>query len=90
MYEVTPSATLPSIISKADFDRVVSAEMHGEPSAFSKRIAGGRFTQDRLDRAYGALARKALKNSIAEHGRSKILSRREYLDYYNLNIFRRH
>lgn len=82
MYEVAPSAALPSIISKADFDRVVSGEMYGERAAFSKGVAGGRFLPDRLDRAYGALAREVAQSKASMRGRYKVLTREQYIAYY--------
>ena len=87
MYEDTPSATLPMIVSKADFDRVVSGEMYGEPSAFSQSVAGGRFAPDRLDRAYGALARETAQRRALQRGQRKIMNRAEFIAYYyNSNI----
>lgn len=82
MYEVSPSAALPSIISKGDFDRVVSGEMYGEPSAFSRRVAGGRFLPDRLNRTYGALARETAQRSALQRGQRKILNRTDFIAYY--------
>lgn len=82
MYDVTPSAALPSIISKADFDRVVSGEMYGKPAAFSRSIAGGHFLPDRLDRTYGALARHAAQHHVLQRGKRKILNRAEFIAYY--------
>lgn len=82
MYEVAPSAALPSIISKANFDRVVSGEMYGEPAAFSRRVAGGRFLPDRLERAYGALARETAQRRALQRGQRKILNRAEFIAYY--------
>lgn len=82
MYEVAPSAALPSIISKADFDRVVSGEMYGERAAFSRRVAGGRFLPDRLDRTYGALAREAEQHRVLQRGQRKILNREDFIYYY--------
>lgn len=82
MYDVTPSAMLPSIVSKADFDRVVSAEMYGEPAAFSQSVAGGRFLPDRLDRTYGALARVSGQHRVLQRGQRKILTRAEFLAYH--------
>lgn len=72
----------PSIISKADFDRVVSPAMHRAPAAFSDNIAGGRFLTDKLDAAYGAVARETMRRGILQSGQRKILNRREYLAYY--------
>lgn len=72
----------PSIISKADFDRVVSPAMHRAPAAFSDNIAGGRFLADKLDAAYGAVARETMRRGILKSGQRKILNRREYLAYY--------
>lgn len=72
----------PSIISKADFDLVVSPAMHRAPAAFSDRVAGGRFLADKLDAAYGAVARETMKRRILQGGQRKILNRREYLAYY--------
>lgn len=88
MYDVTPSGALPSIISKADFDRVVSGEMYGEPAAFSKRTAGGRFLPDRLDRAYGALARETAQRRTLQRGQLKIMNRAEFIAYYYGSVFR--
>lgn len=76
------SAASPSIISKADFDRVVSPAMHDEPAAFSSKVAGGRFLPDRLDRAYGAFAREQLRQQYASQHQRKILNRQEYIAYY--------
>ena len=75
-------ATHPTIISKADFDRVVSSAMYGEPAAFSHKIAGGRFLPDRLDRAYNALTREQMRKQYAGQHQQKVLNRREYLAYY--------
>lgn len=72
----------PMIISKADFDRVVSPHMYGPNPAFSKTVAGGRFKPDRLNAAYGALAREQAKNEVLQSGQRKILNRREYIAYY--------
>lgn len=72
----------PSIISKADFDRVVSPAMHRAPAAFSDRVSGGRFLQDKLNEAYGAFARETQQRNILQSGQRKILNRREYLAYY--------
>ena len=60
---VTPNGAQPSIISKSEFDRVVSPAMHKNPSAFSERTAGGRFLPDKLDAAYGALARAQARHA---------------------------
>lgn len=76
------SAASPSIISKADFDRVVSPAMHDEPAAFSRKVAGGRFLPDRLDRAYGAFAREQLRQKYDFQYHRKILDRQEYIAYY--------
>jgi len=88
MYEVAPSATLPSIISKADFDRVVSGAMYGEPAAFSRSVAGGRFLPDRLDAAYGALARETAQRTALQRGQRKILTRAEFIAYYYGSVFK--
>jgi hypothetical protein len=72
----------PSIISKADFDRVVSPAMHRTPAAFSDRVSGGRFLPDKLNEAYGAFARETQQRNILQNGQRKILNRREYLAYY--------
>jgi len=82
MYEVTPSGALPSIISKGDFDRVVSGEMYGERAAFSRNVAGGRFLPDRLNRTYGALAREAEQHRVLQRGQRKLLNRAEFIAYY--------
>ena len=76
------SFAAPSIISKADFDRVVSPAMHDEPAAFSPKVAGGRFLPDRLNRAYGAFAREQLRKQYDSRHQMKILNRQEYLAYY--------
>lgn len=75
-------ATHPTIISKADFDRVVSPAMYGEPAAFSHKVAGGRFTPDRLDRAYNALTREQMRKQYAGQHRQKVLNRQKYIAYY--------
>lgn len=72
----------PSIISKVDFDRVLSPVMHRDPAAFSDRVASGRFLADKLDAAYGAVARETQRQRILQSGQRKILNRREYLAYY--------
>lgn len=72
----------PSIISKADFDRVISPAMHRPPAAFSHTVANGRFLPDKLDSAYGAVARETMKHSILQSGQRKILNRQEYIAYY--------
>ncbi len=78
-----PSKGLKSMfVSKADFDRVVSPQMYGQNPAFSKTVAGGRFKPDRLNAAYGALAREQAKNEVLQRGQHKILNRREYIAYY--------
>ena len=33
-------------VSQADFDRVVSPTMYGNPSAFSQHVAGGKFLKE--------------------------------------------
>lgn len=76
-------ATRPSIISKAEFDRVVSPAMHLAPAAFSKRVADGRFLSDKLDAAYGALARAQAQHEVLNRGAPKLLNRRDYIDYYH-------
>lgn len=75
-------ATHPTIISKSDFDRVFSPAMHGEPAAFSHKIAGGRFTPERLDRAYNALTREQIRKQYAGQHQQKILNRKDYIAYY--------
>lgn len=72
----------PSIISKAEFDRVVSPAMHLAPAAFSKQVAGGRFLPERLDAAYGALARAQAQHEVLNRGEGKVLNRRNYIAYY--------
>ena len=75
-------AAKPSIISKSDFDRAVSPAMHLAPAAFSKKVAGGRFLPERLDAAYGALARAQAQHEVLNRGAHKILNRRDYIKYY--------
>lgn len=69
-------------VSKTDFDRVVSPQMYGDTPAFSKQVAGGRFLPDRLDAAYGALAREQARQENLAHGQRKILNRSEYIALY--------
>ena len=76
-----------SLISKAEFDRVVSPAMYGSPSAFSKGVAGGRFLPKRLDAAYGALARAQARTDENTRGAGKALNRRDYIAYYYGNHF---
>lgn len=76
-------ASHPSIISKADFDRVVSPAMHRAPAAFSPNVANGRFLPDKLNAAYGALAREQMKHEVLQRGAPKILNRQEYIAYYS-------
>lgn len=75
-------AAKPSIISKADFDRAVSPAMHLSPAAFSKQVAGGRFLPERLDAAYGALARAQAQHEVLNRGAHKILNRQQYIAFY--------
>lgn len=75
-------AAKPSIISRSDFDRVVSPAMHLAPAAFSKKVAGGRFLPERLDAAYGAMARAQAQHEVHQRGAQKILNRKEYISYY--------
>lgn len=72
----------PMIISKDDFDRVVSPHMYGSNPAFSKAVAGGRFKPDRLNAAYGALACEQAKHEVLQRGKRKTLNKREYIAYY--------
>ena len=74
-------------VDKATFDRAVSPAMHGKPAAFSKQVAGGRFLPDKLDAAYGALAKEAMKNEVLQSGQRKILNRQEYIAYYYGDVF---
>lgn len=75
-------AAKPSIISKAEFDRVVSPALHLAPTAFSKRVAGGRFLPEKLDAAYGAVARAQSQHEVLQRGAGKILNRQEYIAFY--------
>jgi hypothetical protein len=78
-------ATRSAFITKAEFDAALSPVMRsGSPSAFSKRIADGRFLPHRLDAAYSAYrraqARAALEN---ERPRSALIrNRAQYLAVY--------
>lgn len=87
LYLSTPSspATRTALITKSAFDAALSPAMRtGHPSAFSPRIAGGRFLQHRLDSAYSgyrrAQARAALENDRA--GSALIRNRAQYLAVY--------
>lgn len=75
-------AAQPSIISKSDFDRMVSPAMHRAPAAFSPNVANGRFLPDKLDAAYGVLARAQAQHEVLHRGERKVLNRREYIAYY--------
>lgn len=75
-------ATRPSIISKSEFDKVVSPAMHLPPAAFSKQVAGGRMLPEKLDAAYGALARAQAQHEVLQRGAPKLLNRRDYIAYY--------
>lgn len=75
-------AAKPSIISKAEFDRVVSPALHLAPAAFSKKVAGGKFLPDKLDAAYGALARAQAQHEVLNRGVPKLLNRRDYIAFY--------
>lgn len=81
-HSVRNIATRPSIISKSEFDRVVSPAMHLAPAAFSKRVANGRFLPDKLDAAYGAMARAQAQHEVLNRDAPKLLNRREYIEYY--------
>jgi hypothetical protein len=84
----TRSAPSRSIfVDKATFDRAVSPAMHRKPSAFSQTVAGGRFLPDKLDAAYGALAKEAMKNEVLQRGQRKLLNREEYIAYYYGDVF---
>ena len=78
-------ATRSAFITKAEFDGALSPAMRaGSPSAFSKRIAGGKFLRHRLDTAYSAYqrvqTRAALENDRA--GSALIRNRQQYLAVY--------
>ena len=83
----TPDAMASCIVSKEAFDRVVSAEMLKDPAAFSKRVAGGRFLPDRLNRTYAALTRETLKQREAARGQRKVLTKREYIAFYHPDAY---
>ena len=84
----TRSAPSRSIfVDKATFDRAVSPAMHRKPAAFSQTVAGGRFLPDKLDAAYGALAKEAMQNEVLQRGQRKILTREEYIAYYYGDAF---
>jgi len=70
------------LISKEEFDRVVSPTMYGTPRAFSKNIAGGKFLPERLDAVYGAVTRAQAQKAAQERGKMKVLNRKEYMAYY--------
>lgn len=76
-------AAHPSIISKADFDRVVSDAMHRAPAAFSPNVANGRFLPEKLNSAYRALTREQMKHEALHWGERKVLNRQEYIAYYS-------
>ena len=75
-------ATRPSIIPKSEFDRVVSPALHLAPAAFSKKVAGRKFLPDKLDAAYGALARAQAQHEVLNRGVPKLLNRRDYIAFY--------
>ncbi len=78
-------ATRSAFITKAQFDEALSPAMRsGSPSAFSKRIAGGRFLPHRLDAAYSSYQRAQVKSAL-ENGRSSsalIRNRAQYFAVY--------
>lgn len=72
-------------ITKAQFDAALSPVMRaGPPSAFSARVAGGRFLPYRLDAAYSAYQRAQARAGITDTvpGSAVIRNRQQYLAVY--------
>jgi hypothetical protein len=78
-------ATRSAFITKAQFDEALSPAMRtGSPSAFSPRIAGGRFLPHRLDAAYSAYQRAQVQAALETDrpGSALIRNRAQYLAVY--------
>ena len=84
---VKSSATQSAFISKTEFNDAISATMGGSPSAFSQKVAGGKFLPKRLTAAYGAYTRaQAQAERRSSEGRHVIRNRAEYLAVYKNNF----
>lgn len=80
---VKSATTQSAFISKSAFDNAISPTMYGNPSAFSKKVAGGKFLPHRLNAAYGAYTREqAQAQSRANSGNKVIRNRADYLAVY--------
>lgn len=78
-------ATQSIFITKSQFDAALSPAMRsGRPHAFSRHVAGGRFTPHRLDAAYSAYQRAQAKAELETNlpGSAIIRSRDQYLAVY--------
>lgn len=75
--------TQSAFISKSEFDNAISPTMYGRPSAFSQKVAGGKFLPNRLNAAYGAYTHaQAQAQTRAGSGAKVIRNRAEYLAVY--------
>lgn len=80
---VKSATTQSAFISKSEFDNAISPTMYGSPSAFSQKLAGGKFLPHRLNAAYGAYTRaQAQAQTRASSGTKVIRNRAEYLAIY--------
>lgn len=80
---VKSATTQSAFISKSEFDNAISPTMYGNPSAFSQKVAGGKFLPNRLNAAYGAYTRaQAQAQTRASSGTKVIRNRADYLAVY--------
>jgi hypothetical protein len=78
-------ATRSMFITKAQFDAALSPAMRtGSPAAFSPHIAGGRFTQNRLNIAYFAYQRAQARADITDTvpGSAMIRNKHQFIAVY--------
>lgn len=78
-------ATRSMFITKAQFDAALSPAMRtGSPAAFSPHIAGGRFTQNRLNLAYFAYQRAQARADITDTvpGSAMIRNKHQFIAVY--------
>lgn len=86
---VTKADTSPGaqsiFITKREFDQALSPAMRtGSPAAFSPHIAGGGFTQNRLNLAYSAYQRAQAQADITDTvpGSAMIRNKHEFIAVY--------